>query len=193
MAKSKRRATYDDLLKLPEHVVGEIIDGELIASPRPAPAHANAESTIQIDIDGRFHGPPGGSGGPGGWWILVEPELHMHGDVLVPDVAGWLRERMPRLPAKAAFELPPDWVCEVLSPSTARIDRAKKMDVYARERVPHLWFVDPTARTLEVFRLDENRWSVVHVFSGDDRARVAPFDAVELELARWWADVEGQP
>ena len=84
-------------------------------------------------------------GGPGGWILLDEPELHLHGDVLVPDLAGWRRERMPELPDAAAFELAPDWICEVLSPSTAASDRAEKMPIYARERVAHVWLVDPIA------------------------------------------------
>jgi Uma2 family endonuclease len=183
-----KRATYDDILKLPEHVVGEIIDGELFVSPRPAPRHASAHSAIGADLNGSFHRPPGGPKGPGGWWILDEPELHLHGDVLVPDVAGWRRERMPKLPSKAAFELPPDWVCEVLSPSTMRIDRAKKLRVYAREGVAWCWLVDPIARTLEVYFLDEKKWVVLAVHDGDEPRRVEPFEAIELELARWWPE-----
>jgi Uma2 family endonuclease len=190
MAKSKRRATYDDLAKLPEHVVGEIIDGELIATPRPASPHAAAASAIGMDIGGAFHGPPGR--GPGGWWILFEPELHFGQDVLVPDLAGWRHERMPRIPNVPAFELPPDWVCEVVSPSTERVDRARKMGIYARVQVPHLWLVNPLVRTLEVYRLDGSTWSLVATHSGDERVRAVPFDALELELARWWLELEGE-
>src|SRR6266516_2458818 len=122
----KGKATYDDLLKLPEHVVGEIIDGELIVSPRPRSRHGYAAHRMSVQLDGMT---PGGNG-PGGWWILPEPELHLHGDVLVPDLAGWRRERMPHLADTPAFELPPDWLCEILSPSTARLDRTKKLPVY---------------------------------------------------------------
>ena len=184
----KQRATYDDLLKLPENVVGEILGGELVVSPRPAPRHANAGSVIGMEL-GPFHR---GGGGPGlgGWSILDEPELHFRGgDVLVPDVAGWRRERMPRLPTKAAFELAPDWICEVVSPSTARIDRVRKLPIYAREKVAHAWIGDPMARTLEVFRLDGD-WKLVQTF-GDDapaRVRAEPFEALELELTRWWGE-----
>ena len=130
----------------------------------------------------------GDAGAPGGWWILLEPELHFGEDVLVPDLAGWRRERMPAFPNVAAFELAPDWVCEVVSPSTARIDRGRKLGVYARENVPYLWFVDPLARTLEVFRLDAGRWVVVEVHEGARVLRAEPFDAVELDTARWWPD-----
>lgn len=188
MAKSKQRATYDDLKKLPENLIGELIDGELIASPRPAPAHANASSVITMEL-GPFHRGPGGPG-PGGWWILFEPELHFHGDVLVPDIAGWRRERMPQLPKSAAFELAPDWICEVVSPTTGRIDRVRKKAIYAREQVGHVWLVDPIARTLEVYRLDGGHWIEVAAHGGSVVARAEPFDAVALDLARWWPDAD---
>ena len=191
MARSKQRATYDDLLKLPEHVVGELLGGELIVSPRPALPHAAATSTIGMDVGGQFHGPPGR--GPGGWWILDEPELHLGDDVLVPDLAGWRRERMPRIPNAPAVELPPDWVCEVVSPATERIDRARKMAIYARVGVPHLWLLNPLAQTLEVYRLGGSSWLLVVTHEGDAKARIEPFDAVELELARWWIEPEAPP
>src|SRR5438876_12320875 len=141
MAKPKRHASYDDLCRLPEHLVGEIIDGELIVTPRPALPHAAASSALGAELWGPFNRPPG-SGGPGGWWILDEPELHFGQDVLVPDLAGWRRERLPKLGRGVGIELPPDWVCEVVSPSTARIDRTRKMAIYAKVGVPHLWIVD---------------------------------------------------
>jgi Uma2 family endonuclease len=189
MAKSKRRATYDDLLKLPDHVVGEIIEGELIATPRPALPHAAAASAIGMDIGGAFHGPPSGRG-PGGWWILFEPELHFGQEVVVPDLAGWRHERMPRIPNAPSVELPPDWVCEVVSPSTERVDRARKMAIYARVKVPHAWLVNPLAQTLEVYGLDGERWSLLATHAGNERVRVVPFEAIELDLARWWIEPE---
>jgi Uma2 family endonuclease len=146
-----RPATYDDLLALPEHVVGEIIDGELHVSPRPAPRHAHAKSVLGGELGPPFHG---GRGGPGGWWILDEPELHLREDVLVPDLAGWRRSRMASLPETAYFPFAPDWACEVLSPTTTRLDRSKKLRVSARERVGHAWLIDPAARTLEILRLE---------------------------------------
>jgi Uma2 family endonuclease len=187
----KGKATYDDLLALPDNVVGEIVDGELYVSPRPALPHAAAASALGVGL-GPLHGPPGGGnfGGPGGWWILVEPELHFGEDIVIPDLAGWRRERMPTLPNLPALELPPDWVCEVASPSTERLDRAKKMAVYARVGVPHLWIVSPLARLLEVYRLQAPDWVRVAAHAEDERARIAPFDAIELELARWWEGVE---
>src|SRR6187402_3256932 len=130
----RRRATYEDLLQVPEHLVGEIVDGELVTSPRPAAAHARASSSLGGELYGPFDR---GRGGPGGWIILDEPELHLLGHVLVPDLAGWRRERMPELPDAKAFELAPDWACEVLSPSTAKVDRADKVPIYAQAGVSH--------------------------------------------------------
>jgi len=139
-----RPATYDDLVALPDNMVAEIVGGELHASPRPAPRHAMAEGAIGALIAPPFHF---GRGGPGGWWILPEPELHLGADVLVPDYAGWRRTRMPSVPATAYFPLAPDWVCEIISPSTAALDRARKVAIYARERIGHAWLVDPIARS----------------------------------------------
>jgi len=182
-----RPATYEDLVKLPDIQVGEIVDGELHASPRPAPRHALAETAIGDALRLPFHR---GRGGPGGWQILIEPELHLGSDVLVPDWAGWRRSRMPSVPETAYFPLAPDWVCEVLSPSTASLDRGKKLDIYAREGVGHAWLVDPIARTLEVLRLERTRWTILATHVGDEVVRAEPFADVELELASLWAEAE---
>jgi Uma2 family endonuclease len=179
----KRRATYDDLLGVPEHRVAEIVDGDLHSSPRPSSRHAFASSGLGADLLVAFQR---GRGGPGGWWIVDEPELHLAGDVLVPDLAGWKRERMPEFPDTTAFTLRPDWVCEVISPSTERLDRARKMPVYAREKVPHLWLLNPQARTLEVYGLADGRWLLLATHEGDARVRAEPFDAIELELGSLW-------
>lgn len=180
----KRRATYEDLLAVPAHRVAEIIDGVLVTSPRPAARHAWASSSL----GGELHGPfMRGRGGPGGWILLDEPELHLGADVLVPDLAGWRRERMPELPETSAFELAPDWVCEVLSPSTAATDRAEKMPIYARERVTNMWLVDPIARTLEVCRLEQGRWVLLATWRDDAKVRAEPFADFELDLSGLWA------
>lgn len=181
----KRRATYDDLLQVPPHRVAEIVDGDLHVSPRLASRHALAASTLGGDLVPPFQH---GRGGPGGWWILDEPELHFGEDVVVPDLAGWRRERMPEVPDTAAFTLAPDWVCEVVSPGTERLDRAKKMPVYAREQVSHLWLVNPVARTLEVYRRAEGRWLLLATHEGAARVRPEPLDAVELDLALLWGE-----
>lgn len=188
MSAAPRRATYDDLLAVPEHMVAEIVDGELFTSPRPATRHARAATVIGQDLGSRFDGPPGGSDAPGGWWFLFEPELHFGGDVLVPDLAGWRRERMPRIPDAANLTLAPDWVLEVLSPSTARLDRAKKMPVYAREGVRHLWLIDARTHTLEVYRLEAGRWVVASAHGGDETVRAEPFEVVTLAPGRWWLE-----
>jgi Uma2 family endonuclease len=188
MKPAGRRATYEDLLKVPDTMMAEIIDGELVASPRPASPHALAASGISSDLFGRFNGPPDGPAQPGGWWILFEPELHLGPDIVVPDVAGWRRVKMPALPNVAYFEQAPDWICEVVSPTSASVDRVRKMRIYARESVGHLWLVEPLAKTLEVYRLEGNRWVVVSTHSGNERVPAEPFDAIELEIARWWLE-----
>jgi Uma2 family endonuclease len=190
MALAKRYATYEDLEAVPDTKVAELIDGDLFVSPRPATPHARVEIQLGTSLAGSFDGPPGGANKPGGWWILFEPELHFGKNVLVPDLVGWRHERMPRIPNVAAITLAPDWVCEVVSPSTGVIDRGRKMSVYAREGVAHLWIIDPIIRTLEVYRLEGGRWIVAATYGGDDPVRAEPFDAVTLEPARWWLEPE---
>lgn len=182
-----RPARYEDILALPEHLVGEIIDDTLYTHPRPAPPHAVAASGLGMGL-----GPPfqfGRGGGPGGWWIIFEPELHLGRQVLVPDIAGWRRERMPTMPDTAWFELAPDWVCEVLSPGSARHDRIRKMRIYAEFAVPYCWLLDPLARTLEVFALADGHWRVESTHEGDETVRALPFAAVELALSDLWLPV----
>ena len=180
-----RPATFDDLVKLPDNLVAEIVDGELHASPRPAPAHAFTGSAIGALLGGPFSF---GRGGPGGWWILDEPELHLGPDILVPDLAGWRKSRMPHQPETAFFPLAPDWVCEVVSPSTSRLDRTRKLKVYAREGVAHAWLIDPLAQTLEVFRLENGRWVLAAAHAGDEVVRAEPFVEIDLELRLLWSE-----
>jgi Uma2 family endonuclease len=183
--RTRRPATYDDLLKVPDRLVAEILDGELHATPRPAPRHADASSGLGGALRGPFDR---GRGGPGGWRILFEPELHLGADVLVPDLAGWRRERLPALPELAYFSLPPDWICEVVSPSTVAMDRVTKLSIYARERVSYAWLVDPLAHTLEVLRLDDGRWTILSTWSGLVTVRAQPFEAIDLDLSLLWED-----
>ena len=177
------RATYQDVLDAPAHRVAEIVDGTLHTHPRPAMPHARASSSLGVKIGGPFDYD---AGGPGGWWIIDEPELHLGEDILVPDLAGWRRERMPEYPDTAYVTLAPDWVCEVLSPSTRKLDLHGKRPVYAREGVRHLWLVDPSDRTLETFELREGQWVLIASAKDDDPVCLRPFDAVTFSLADLW-------
>jgi Uma2 family endonuclease len=188
VSSAPRRATYDDLRRLPDDVLGQIVDGELVASPRPGFAHVHAASVLGIDLGGPFGR---GRGGPGGWWILDEPELHLDSDVLVPDLAGWRRERLPSLPQGAFTKIAPDWVCEILSPSTVGVDRIKKLPIYARHNVKHAWLIDPVAHTLEVLRREGAHWFILATHGNTERVRAEPFESVEIELgALWLAEAE---
>ena len=180
-----RPATYEDLAALPDTLVAEIVHGELHATPRPAMRHIRTGSVLGRKLGGPYDD---GLGGPGGWWILDEPELHLSDDVLVPDLAGWRRSRMTRYPDAAYTVIAPDWVCEILSPFTSSLDRVQKLGIYAREHVSHAWLIDPLARTLEVLRLEAGRWSILATHAGADVVRAEPFTEIELDLSALWVD-----
>jgi Uma2 family endonuclease len=184
--KTFHSTSYDQLLALPENLVGEVIGGELYTQARPTGPHALAESGLNIELGAPFHR---GRGGPGGWWILIEPEVHFVRDteVVVPDLAGWRRERMLEIPQDHRFEVVPDWVCEILSPGTTKKDRALKLPLYARYGVAHIWLVDPLARTLEAFALQERVWVLIATLKDDDPVSVTPFAAVTFSLADLWS------
>jgi len=177
----KKNATYDDLVDVPEHFVAEMFDGDLYAFPRPALPHANATGSLFAELHKSFHRKD-----PDGWVILFEPELHFGRDVLVPDIAGWRRARLPNLPADAYLTLAPDWICEVLSKSTEAIDRGKKLRIYAREGVAHAWLLDPLAHSLEVMSLVGGRWMQHGRYEDEAKVRAAPFDAIEIDLGALW-------
>ena len=187
-------ASYADIEALPPNVVGEILGGELFVSPHPALRHANATSTLGAMLNVAFQL---GVGGPGGWWIVDEPELSLgvdpRFDPVVPDIAGWRRESTPTLPDTVRVSATPLWVCEVISPGTQRRDRVLKVPFYARAGVHHCWLVDPLAETLEVLRLDDERWVLVASFGGDETVRVEPFEAIELPLRALWDRGEPRP
>jgi Uma2 family endonuclease len=180
-----RRDVVAGYLNAPENIVAQILDGDLFTHPRPATPHGRASSRI----GGRlrpFDDPIGDD--PGGWVILDEPELHLgpSPDILVPDLAGWRRPRMPEVPNTVAMVLPPDWVCEVLSLSTERIDRGRKMRIWRREGVGYVWLVSPEHKTLEGYHLENGRYSLLNTWEGDDVVRADPFEAVELPLKVLW-------
>ncbi|HEY6877938.1 MAG TPA: Uma2 family endonuclease [Polyangiales bacterium] len=184
---ARRRATYEDVLKAPDHCIAQVVDGELHVHPRPASAH----QAVASNLGGELFQPFGrGRGGPGGWIILDEPEVHLNEHIVVPDLAGWRRERMPVVENVPYFTLSPDWVCEIVSPSTARLDRVRKLPLYARHGVRHVWIIDPLARTLEVYRLEGQGWLLVSSHEQGERVRAEPFDAFELELDVLWADIK---
>lgn len=185
MQHAHKQTRYEALEALPEGLTGEILNGQLYTQPRPAGPHARAETELSIDI-GSTYGR--GRGGPGGWWILIEPEIHFITDaeVAVPDLAGWRKERMPQIPEGHRFEVVPDWVCEILSPATASKDREVKMPIYAHYGVAYAWLVDPKRQTLEAYTLEDDRWRLLAEASGDDAIAVAPFNALQLDLRNLW-------
>jgi Uma2 family endonuclease len=181
-----KKAVYDDLYTIPENMTGEIINGELIVTPRPSQKHVHTASTLDKKIGSPYQ--LGEGGGPGGWVILVEPEVKFGEDVVVPDLAGWRKDRYPKTGETNWISITSDWVCEVLSPSTLRLDRVKKMPLYGQYGVPHFWLIDPVARTLEVFRLESGRWSLLGAFSEDEKVRVEPFQEIEIDLSILWLE-----
>jgi len=183
---AKRRATYQDVLDAPEHLVAEIIGGELRLSPRPGGPATSVASNLGGELIPRFNS---GRGGPGGWILLFEPELHLGDEILVPDLAGWKLDRLPVVPAGAAFTVTPNWVCEVASPSSVYTDRYDKLPIYAAAGVEHAWLVNPTYRSIEAFRLYDGKWLAVSSHNGNTSARIEPFEAIELDLSVLWANI----
>lgn len=184
MVAAPRLATYEDLLRLPEELRAEVLMGELVTSASPAPSHSLAQGSLRNFIGGPFSDDDG-RGGPGGWWIFLEVEVRLgtH-DVVRPDLAGWRRSRLINPWEQRPIDVVPDWACEVISPSHAARDRVAKRHLYLQYRVDSYWIVDPAARTLEALQRDGQRW--VEIGSYDDRsvAAIAPFEAIELDLAR---------
>jgi Uma2 family endonuclease len=178
-----RPATYADIEALPPNLVGEILFGELVTHPRPVPRHAVASSSLAARLIEAFQH---GRNGPGGWILMVEPELHLGPHVVVPDIAGWRRETLPYLPETAWIETPPDWVSETLSPSTENYDRGSKRQIYAAWGVQHLWLVDPRPKLLEAFALDYGRWVLLATVRDDEEVRLPPFDEIAFSLGDLW-------
>lgn len=181
---AKKRASYQDLFNLPENMTGQIIDGELIVTPRPSRKHVFAATTLGSKVTTTYHF--GEGGGPGGWIILIDPEIALGEDILVPDLAGWKEERFPEAEDHNWISVVPDWICEILSPHTAKTDKTEKMPIYARHGVSRLWLIDPLARTLDVYGLETDRWMVMGLYAEEDTVRAEPFQEVAISLAGLW-------
>jgi len=181
---AKKKATYEDLYAIADNMVGEIIDGELIATPRPSRKHASTATLLTSRVVPPYY--YGEGGGPGGWIILLEPEIEFGENILVPDLAGWQEERFIWEEEQNSISVIPDWACEVLSPNTARLDRVKKMAKYAEYGVRYLWLVDPILMTLEAYRLESGRWTLLGSYAEDDQVRVEPFQEIEIHLSDLW-------
>ncbi len=180
---ARSRATYEDLYRVPENMVGEIINGELIVTPRPSPKHVLSTSVLGGKILPPYQF---GQGGPGGWIILDEVEVRLGEQLVVPDLSGWRKERFPQKFEANWIEVAPDWVCEILSPGTALRDRTAKKAIYGENGVGHLWLVDPLHMTVEVFRLESGLWVPAGVFGGEEKARIEPFQEIEIALGELW-------
>jgi Uma2 family endonuclease len=181
-----RRAVYEDLFDIPENMTGEIVNGGLVVTPRPSRKHATAASRLGGEIVTTYDF--GRGGGPGGWIVLDEPEIAFGENILVPDLAGWRKERFPLEEPHNWISVAPDWVCEILSPNSARVDRAEKMPIYAQHQVSHAWLVDPILKTLEVFRFEPGTWIVLGVYAQSDKVRAEPFSEIELDLGLLWLE-----
>lgn len=178
-----------DLEALPPTWRGEILDGELYAFPRPHSMHMDLEGSVFNDLRGPFQK---GRGGPGGWWILIEPGIRIErAPEFSPDIGGWRKARMPNLPVKGPITVVPDWICEVLSPSTRRYDLIVKRRFYAEIGVSFLWYLDAMERTLTVSVLREGHWVELGIHGPDEKLRAEPFQEVELDLSQWWEDLTG--
>jgi Uma2 family endonuclease len=188
---ANKHATYEDLYNIPENMTGEIIDGELIVTPRPSRKHGLTATVLGSRLTPPYYF--GEGGGPGGWIFIIEPEIGLGKDILVPDLAGWKRERFPVEEDHIWISVAPDWVCEVLSPTTARKDRIKKMRTFARNKVPHIWLIDPILLTLEVFKLESGRWVLVDAFEENEKIRTEPFQEIEFDLGDLWLEEPAPP
>ena len=183
---AKRIATYEDLNSIPENTIGEIINGELIVSPRPSRKHTYAALALGTDLAAPYQF--GRGGGPGGWIIIVEPEIGLGEHIMVPDLAGWRKERFPVEEDHNWISAVPDWICEILSPQTASLDKAEKMPLYARYGVAYAWIIDPIMmKTLDVYRLESGGWwRLLESYGGNDKMRAEPFQDVEINLGDLW-------
>jgi Uma2 family endonuclease len=182
---AERKATWADVLAHSEDERVEVLSGELVTIPAPLPRHSKTQGSLRRFVGGPFDDDDG-HGGPGGWWILIEIDVRLETHEIVrPDLAGWRRERLPEPGDIRPIDVVPDWICEVISPTTASRDRVTKRALYARFGVPYYWMVDPGARTLETLRLgDDGRWIELGAWDDEATARIEPFEAIELAVGR---------
>jgi Uma2 family endonuclease len=181
---AEKRATYEDIRNVAEDMTGEIIDGQLLVTPKPAPKHTHVTTVLGAELEPPYRR---GRGGPGGWIFLAETEVLLGEDLIVPDLAGWRKERFPSRIENNWVPVTPDWVCEIMSPSTVRTDKVRKMPLYARYGLGHIWLIDPAAMTLDVFRLGlQAQWNLLASFAENDQVRAEPFEEVEINLADLW-------
>jgi Uma2 family endonuclease len=189
-------ATFQDLLKLPDDVRAEILDGHIVVSPPPFPEHARTQRAIGRAVGGPFDDDDG-RGGPGGWWIMTEVDVQLAAHCVVrPDLAGWRRQRLPHPWGQRPLSVVPDWVCEIISPGRSADDRVRKRRIYAEHGVPFYWIVDPAARTIEALRLDGKEWREIGAYDDTEEAgeHIAPFEAIAIEVARLFPPREpGEP
>ena len=183
---AKKKATYEDLFNIPENMRGEIINGELIVTPRPSRKHGYVAATLIEEVGPPYHR---GRGGPGGWIFIVEPEIILGEHIIIPDVAGWKAERFPKEEEQNPISAVPDWVCEIISsPKGELYDRGEKMSIYAEYGVHHAWLINPAIRSLEAYRLESGRWSRLGVFGERKKVRVEPFQEIEFDLGDFWLE-----
>ena len=186
----RRPATWEELEQVPEDLIGEIVAGEIVVTPRPDVPHMEVTSFLGDVLSAPFRR---GIGGPGGWVIFDEPRIRFGEDVRVPDLGGWRKERWVNVPRRGPIPILPDWICEVLSRATERQDRTTKMALYARAKIRHLWLITPESRTLEVYRLEPAGWLLTGTHADRDRVRVEPFDAIEFDLSLLWGESFPEP
>jgi len=181
---ARKRPAYKDLYKIPENMTGEIINGELVVTPRPSRKHGYSTTALGAAVVPSYQF--GRGGGLGGWVIIIEPEIGFGENIMVPDIAGWKEDRYPEEEPHNWISVVPDWICEVLSPNTLRVDKVRKMPIYARHGVPYFWLIDPAAETLDVFRLASGQWTLLGTYVEDDKVRAEPFGEIEINLSDLW-------
>ena len=169
--------TLDDLAVSEDERV-ELINGDIVQRPMARSDHGIVQSRASVEL-----GPIDRKTGPDGWWIITEVsvayELHQ---CPTHDIAGWRKPRMPERPT-GVIDIPPDWVCEIVSPGHERKDTLTLFLLLQRHKVPFYWLIWPEDRVLIAHQLDGDNYRVVRTIAGETRARIPPFDEIELDLS----------